>query len=407
MDLYQFLNSADIREHLKAIEYRFSTLEAAWVISVSAEATMKQKHAAWRELINTMPDCPLPDGPQYRCSGSLHRILQRRIDFDRRMTELFLDARESVFSPAVYSLRDGWLHPEGVYAAAEEALAAAEEYDCGEAACYAVGKHFLQRKKHDIYAYFNADGELLSFQLTGKELSEDDCALYLWYEDFWFRFPTPFRKGDILRFHRSPLLPAYDGTPFVVERVNSDSRSGQKRSAAYLQKHGRYGDMTVRGFFQSENGEVTELVRCNYMDCEYYRGPWDGRERALLALQKYVRRELGADQLLNAYRYAMNDLPQRELPGGNAESWEEILRARDPARILVKPGGEAPDGWMLCRSVNQAKNRIRDCERNGIRIEKIVCAQELREFSADGGGGEKLLEWLKERGSLYSFELRI
>ena len=61
MNILNFINSKDIREHLKAINYEFNSLEAAWLIYHSRNATIEEKHAAWRELINTMPDCKIEE----------------------------------------------------------------------------------------------------------------------------------------------------------------------------------------------------------------------------------------------------------------------------------------------------------------------------------------------------------
>ena len=56
MDLFQFINSKDIEEHLKAIDYKLSTMEAAWLVWQCTHASLAQKHEAWERIIHTMPD---------------------------------------------------------------------------------------------------------------------------------------------------------------------------------------------------------------------------------------------------------------------------------------------------------------------------------------------------------------
>lgn len=80
MNILNFINSKDIREHLKAINYAFNSLEAAWLIYQCRNATIKEKHAAWRELIRTMPDCKIPERMNTNPHDSLHNYLRKYID---------------------------------------------------------------------------------------------------------------------------------------------------------------------------------------------------------------------------------------------------------------------------------------------------------------------------------------
>ena len=59
MDLFRFIDSKDIREHLRQIGYSFTAPEAAFLVWQCRNATLKEKFAAWREIIETMPDCSL------------------------------------------------------------------------------------------------------------------------------------------------------------------------------------------------------------------------------------------------------------------------------------------------------------------------------------------------------------
>ena len=43
MDVFQFINSKDIAAHLKSIDYPFSALEIAFLISQSEHTTLKQR----------------------------------------------------------------------------------------------------------------------------------------------------------------------------------------------------------------------------------------------------------------------------------------------------------------------------------------------------------------------------
>ena len=51
MDILRFINSKDIRNHLKGINYQFNTLEAAWLIYQSTNYTLYEKLDAFEELM--------------------------------------------------------------------------------------------------------------------------------------------------------------------------------------------------------------------------------------------------------------------------------------------------------------------------------------------------------------------
>jgi len=64
----------------------------------------------------------------------------------------------------------------------------------------------------------------------------------------------------------------------------------------------------------------------------------------------------------------------------------------------------APDGYVHCRSVNEAINVIEKFEKQE-KIELIDCDHDLGDFAINGGDGIKLLDWLLERGTLYPVKL--
>ena len=49
MDITRFINSRDIREHLKKIGYQFTSLEAAWLIWQCKNITLAEKHLDSRQ----------------------------------------------------------------------------------------------------------------------------------------------------------------------------------------------------------------------------------------------------------------------------------------------------------------------------------------------------------------------
>ena len=61
MDILDFVDSRDIREHLRSIDFQPSTIEAAYLVWFSKAATLDQKCEAGQEIARTMPNCsPMP-----------------------------------------------------------------------------------------------------------------------------------------------------------------------------------------------------------------------------------------------------------------------------------------------------------------------------------------------------------
>ena len=74
-------------------------------------------------------------------------------------------------------------------------------------------------------------------------------------------------------------------------------------------------------------------------------------------------------------------------------------------RIWLDDIRPAPEGYFHCHSVNEAKAKIRECERKGVVIDSIDCDHDLGDFAADGGDGIKLVDWLAAGKRFYHVEL--
>lgn len=58
-DILEFLDSPDIKEHLRDIGYEFTTSEAAFIVARSNEKALRQKIKGWQKIINNMPNCAM------------------------------------------------------------------------------------------------------------------------------------------------------------------------------------------------------------------------------------------------------------------------------------------------------------------------------------------------------------
>ena len=95
MNILRFVNSKDIREHLRNIGYEFNSLEAAWLIYQFRDATIDEKHKAWNELIATMPDCPIEKRLNTVAQDSLHAFLRQYMELENKYLNEFYDEKHA------------------------------------------------------------------------------------------------------------------------------------------------------------------------------------------------------------------------------------------------------------------------------------------------------------------------
>ena len=91
MDIYRFLDSNDIRAHLQSLRYGFTLPEAAFLVWQCATAALSEKHTAWRELTQTMPDCKMERRRNMCEIQSMHGFLQEYIELEEKLLRTFCE----------------------------------------------------------------------------------------------------------------------------------------------------------------------------------------------------------------------------------------------------------------------------------------------------------------------------
>ena len=226
MDIFRFVNSKDVREHLRDIGYEFNSLEAAWLIYQCRDAAIDEKHKAWNELIATMPDCPIEKRTNTAAQDSLHAFLRQCMS--------------------------------------------------------------------------------------------------------------------------------------------------------------------------------------NYMNLEFYDKELTGPKRTLIALSNFLKDEIDPVLFARAYHqiitagYAENSIPLDYMKSGMILAG---LSKPDHIKLWLDDVREAPEGYCHCHSVNEAKEKIIECEKEFIVIDEIDCDHDLGAYASDGGDGIKLIDWLAERKTYYPVRL--
>ena len=89
MKIYRFIQSKSVREHLKKINYTFSPLQMAYIIWQCPDATLNERFDAWQEIIDTMPDAPLPDNMELKEMEGVHEFLRQYMKLQKEFLDEF------------------------------------------------------------------------------------------------------------------------------------------------------------------------------------------------------------------------------------------------------------------------------------------------------------------------------
>ncbi len=331
IDVCRFLNSRDIADHLREIDYKFTAVEAAFIVYWCCSATLDDKIAAWQEIVETMPDCAMDKRSNKEPRSSLHGFLLDYIDLQKREIEQFFDSTGYAYSYSYYE--DGYQEDGNLFNSAEDCIDYAKEYWNKDRwnEDDAPLEYRLEKKPIDhpcssgaSKLHLNRDMEILSVYCAGN--SESDADLDLMFDGTWLALPTPFKRGDIvINACRS------DDTPFVLhslptwgraERIENGFEESDRFTARadwLLEHHRQNGDTTdmeSMGYFISDAGIVyCECALCCYLDLEYFRGELTDSNRWTTVLSAQLKGEISFDEAANLMRYLQIDEEARQLKG--------------------------------------------------------------------------------------------
>lgn len=415
MDVLRFINSKDIRDYLRRTNYEFNSLEAAWLIYQCRDATISEKHKAWNELINTMPDCKIKKRTNTVPQESLHAFLKNYMELENKLLSEFYDEKHTdTFDhdkPFVYKFeyiyRDDseydWNTVFSCFDALYETIMEPEE-DVVSIKCTKIQIDRLNRWPQTAYLTPSFD----IVKLDPGHIENDAESDIYWgvFDGLWFDFPTPFKKGDIVWDPKNSNPDGMCGGPFVLTGVCLDRIKFDKTKEG-IRNHGDTSDMCAAGYFLNKDGSIYNEVMWNYMDLEFYKKELTGPKRTLIALSNFMKDEIDPALFARAYHqiittgYAEDSMPDYLKSGLILAG----LSKPEHIKIWLDDTREAPEGYYHCHSVNEAMKKIIECERECDVIDEINCNHDLGDYADDGGNGIKLMDWLAERKTYYPIEL--
>ena len=268
MDIYSFINSKSIREYLQKENYKFSSIEAAWLIYQCKLITIKEKHEAWKWLIENMPDCEIN---RRNCNfNSLHKLIKDYIEIEEKYLNIF-DKKEdnAYYQYKLYCKNDpDWCYGNcTIYSSKNNFLNEIEELRDCNIEVIEIRKVYVD-SIHSISIRYNQDDEPVEIDIRIRE--EDEDYILNSFEFLWFNFPTPFKHSDIVIPVKSLGLRerVVEQGPFILDNIVTWSKNCVER----FEDHGDITDMMAYGHYINDDNKYQEYEAI-YMDLEYYEEP--------------------------------------------------------------------------------------------------------------------------------------
>ncbi len=338
MNIYEFINSKDIRAHCEKIGHTFNSVEAAFLIYQSQNHTLTEKHDAWKELIETMPDMAIEE--RFHCPHyeSLHDFLRQYMALEDRWLTVFFQADGDWFyrfDPVVRypddSYKDGQNFKretgELVHHSFSDGLAFEKE-EWEESQFFYVEKMHIcggsHKRPSKICILFDSNGVPLEISELQNVMTEAEADLYYAFEGMWIDVPTPFQKGDIVFANHQISGRLLD--PFVLISLctDKDTEAHRRRYKIHL-KNGDTSDMYMEGYrLERSNGEIWYDCNHGYLSLEYFRGDMSGHRRVLKVIRDFYQNKLDIAACMTAYHYILTEESWKQQKWNNSYMLENI-----------------------------------------------------------------------------------
>ena len=316
MNIYRFIQSKSVREHLEKINYTFSSLEMAYIIWQCPDATLAERLDAWLEIIDTMPDSPLPDSMKLEGTESVHEFLRQYIEVQQEFLNEFNKEEDGVYFykytvrerpnetwPWEYISMENFEHAFLSLSECKKAIQEDIDYEspllqlrndcerCEEETVEIVVQRQMISAYFVITAFLSERLEILAFDVPQKYLEPEGGKMMSAFKKMHFDIPVPFETGDIVYAEMSYPTLMFRGEP---QPVVFDSISGDKKTEEIKYFIYSVDDNSSTGnFFR---GEIK-----NYLALEYYKEELNGLARFLKAASSFLKGKLDVEKLIQTW----------------------------------------------------------------------------------------------------------
>lgn len=261
MDILRFVNSTAVREHLRNIGHEFTAAQAAYLIDNCRSATIEGKIDAWREIVETMPDCDFLTivNCHLQNGGSMHEAIRKHIEKTQSDLRAFMDpeddGKKHLYFPAWSQWKSilnkddegnhSWLYepnklrstfgpinncvlpiPCSTFESCIEYLKEDHSYFGNTYDRHKIIKMQIDDRWHSAHEFVN-DIEPVNFSLEWLIVDENYSPMCINMDWYYMGFdymlpdiPIPFKSGDIVYENRfvPARKPSAFQKPFVYDR---------------------------------------------------------------------------------------------------------------------------------------------------------------------------------------------
>ena len=308
MNIFNVINSSSIGEYLKNIDYKFSSIEAAFLIWYSKRLNIKEKHKFWEELIETMPDTPINERRNTLPQESLHEFLRSYSKLENNLIDTFYKNEDHVIYTYDFCCHGehSWCKSNGYFKTVEECLAALEDDRKFNIKQIRLIKNYFGHDNKYVTLYLTAEMEVFSIHENRILSEEDSDLLYSVFEGLWFNFPLPFKKGDILQFADCPYNIFHYNDDKTLVLV--DDLVPSEHLLKLHEESGDISDMTVWGIFCDDMGKFYHECTHTYLDFDLQYMPLERTQKAMLPLSSYLKGKISVDVFCNAYHIILSEM---------------------------------------------------------------------------------------------------
>lgn len=366
MNVYEWLESPDVREYLEGLHYEFTLPEAFYVIRENEQRALEEKFAAWEELLDVMPDCPfsmesdniavwkeaLGAVPGWSfsiesdCGGkvetvSFHMAIREFIGYQKGLLEEAF-RKDGAGAYGAWDVKDGKRVSLSEYLAENwqelEQVMDHNRSDVFSLLTTLEGNQYrleicVNRKKQvtEIGVVRRREGDFGGVGIcVNQPLQAYQPAL-----------PIPFCRGDI--------VDEGDDYPMVLDYIAGWSEEELLRNGLFPHREDKkisvgYGLLSLEDDYNNViiSGEISVAP----IRLQYYRKPLKGSKRVLRAVSSYLKGDLELGQMCMAYHIFAKGWEARSLRNELIESFEQDNKGIDIAFAAGLELNEGPEGEM-------------------------------------------------------------
>lgn len=319
MNIYEYFNSRDIAAHCKNIGHTFTSIETAYLVWHSNHHTLEDKHRAWQEIIETMPDESFR--PNWDFGGhTLRSFLRTYMRLQNSFIESF-GATGYIYTYSVLNRYDDEFQSYDVsFDSFEACMHSLKVNELDDDTSNEIAKVKITRHKINSSAVSFRDAQESETIVSDKHLHPLDVIPASEVEgdmrflspsngfyEMWVAIPTPFKRGDVVMDVDYYDYPSRRHKPFLLDRIPYwkkgalDGTHCEDEVERLLRLGVDWTDMQECVYFQDDNGEIYWDHAFDYLDLEYYRDEPVGTEKFLCAVGKAMQGEISVEELLRVH----------------------------------------------------------------------------------------------------------